>query len=345
MDPTMPLDPIHAPVLDTEQHTTGRILATVGELLGANTPASAITRAIAQAQDALVARLIHDAEGALGAPPCPYAWLALGSHARWEQTLHADQDNALVYADDAPAEAESYFAALAERVVHQLVASGYPLCPGGINATNPQWRQPVQVWQGYFRQWINVPEESALLNVTIFFDHRRVHGALDADTLLDSIIVRARDQRTFLGRLARVALHKHVPLGFFHQLVFARRGDQRGLLDLKMRGSALIVDLARLYAIEAGDVPPGTLDRLRAASRGGTLGTIGAQKLAAAFELVNQLRLRYQYERLSHGETPSNLVPVDWLSAAERRQLTDALRATDYVQHHAAINFQTAWLA
>jgi CBS domain-containing protein len=345
MDPTMPLDPIHAPVLDTEQHATGRILTTVGELLAAHTPASVITRAIALAQDALVARLIHDAEDALGAPPCPYAWLSLGSHARWEQTLHADQDNALVYANNAPPEAEGYFAALAERVVHQLVASGYALCPGGINATTPQWRQPLQVWQGYFRQWINVPEENALLNVTIFFDHRRVYGALDADTLLDSIIVRGRDQRTFLGRLARVALRKRVPLGFFHQLVFARRGEQRGLLDLKMRGSALIVDLARLYAIEAGAVPPGTLDRLRIASQGGSLGMIGAQKLAAAFELLNQLRLRYQYERISHGESPSNLVPVDWLSAAEKRQLTDALRAADYVQHCVAISFQTAWLA
>jgi hypothetical protein len=35
-----------------------------------------------------------------GRPPVPYAWLALGSEGRREQTLRTDQDNALIFADN-----------------------------------------------------------------------------------------------------------------------------------------------------------------------------------------------------------------------------------------------------
>jgi len=286
--------------------------------------------------------MLSDIEAALGTPPCPYAWLVLGSEGRYEQTLRTDQDNALVYADDAPPEAAAYFAMLAERMVEQLVACGFPRCPGEIMATNPRWRQPLQTWRSYFRQWINVPEEEALLRAAIFFDYRQVYGALDAEQALRPIIKRGREQRTFLGRLARAALRQPAPLNVFRQLVLERNGATRDLINLKLRGMALIVDLARLFALEAGCAATNTLVRLRESAASGGLSVSGAEELAAAFELIGRLRLRHQCDQLKRGEPLTNQVPVSHLSRTEQRELKQALRGVRDVQQSAEISFQIA---
>jgi CBS domain-containing protein len=324
---------------------TEQVTATVGGLLDAGARVSDIGRAVAAAHDALLVHIIRDAEAALGPPPCPYAWLVLGSEGRYEQTLRTDQDNALIYADNAPEEAEAYFTALAERVVEQLVRCGFPRCPGNVMATNPQWRQPRAVWQNYFRQWISVPDEEALFRTAIFFDLRSVYGTLDIEASLRPIILRARDNRVFLGRLARAALRQTAPINFFRQLVLERRGDQRGLIDLKYRGTAMIVDLARLFALEAGVPDTNTIARLRKAANHSSLGETSAEELIAAFELIGLLRLRWQYQQLRQGLEPGNQVEVDKLTPLERRELKEALRAVAVVQRAVAATYQTNMLA
>ncbi len=319
------------------------VTAEVGALLDRETPVSAIGRMVAASHDALQARLLADAEAALGQPPCAYAWLVLGSEGRCEQTLRTDQDNALIYADCAPPEAEHYFAALAERVVGQLVACGFPRCPGDIMATNPQWRQPLRAWQRYFQRWIMTPDAEALLRVAIFFDYRQVHGALDAEAGLRPTVLRAHNELAFLAALAHAALRMPAPLGMFGRLILDREAARRDLLDLKLRGSALIVDLARLYALSAGSSATNTLDRLRAAVDSGRLSAAGADDLAAAFEYINLLRLRYQQHLIACGETPSNHIPIAWLSQQARRELKDALAVIARARRSVAFSFQTAW--
>lgn len=56
------------------------------------------------------------AAGGQGGPPCAYAVAVLGSAGRGESLLAMDQDNALVYADDAPAGADRWFEQFAVRV-------------------------------------------------------------------------------------------------------------------------------------------------------------------------------------------------------------------------------------
>ena len=75
-----------------------------------------IARVVATLNDALSGRLLQLAQDQLGPPPCPFAWLALGSEGRREQILPSDQDSALAFRDDTP-EAAAYFGALATIVV------------------------------------------------------------------------------------------------------------------------------------------------------------------------------------------------------------------------------------
>lgn len=317
----------------------------VGSLLEAGARVSDIGRIVAVSHDALLVRLLKDAEAEFGPPPCPYAWLVLGSEGRFEQTLRTDQDNALVYADDAPPNAETYFARLAERVVGRLVEVGFPRCPGDIMATNPEWRQPLRVWQGYFHRWIHVPSEEALLRVAIFFDFRRVYGELDAEAALWPLIQQAPEQRIFLARLARTATRQPAPLGFFQRLILERKGEERDLLDLKLRGTGMIVDLARLFALEAGVAVTNTLARLRQSAARSQLSQEGADDMAAAFEFLSLLRLRHQYELAQRGETPTNLVPVKRLSRLEQRELKETLRVVGQLQQSVEFAYHTGRLA
>jgi CBS domain-containing protein len=321
-----------------------QVEAVAGALLQGGARVRDIGRMVAVAHDALIKRLVHDAEDVLGKPPCPYAWMVMGSEGRFEQTLRTDQDNALVYADNAPQWAEVYFRDLAECVVSQLVRCGFPRCPGDIMATNQKWRQPLHVWKNYFEGWILRPDEEALMRAAIFFDYRRVCGELDVEAELRPIVENSKGQRIFLARLARAALRQSPPLGFFRNFVLERDGNSRDLIDLKQRGTALIVDLARVYALEAGSLETNTLSRLRSAAAKSSLSQSGAEELSAAFELINLFRLQHQYRQIQQGEEVNNHVPISRLSKLEQRELKDALRAVGDAQRAAEYSFRTTVL-
>jgi CBS domain-containing protein len=330
-----------ATTLDELRDYAGQVVATAESLLAAGARVTEIGRVVAVANDALIRRILHDVEAALGAPPAPYAWLILGSGARLEQSLRTDQDHALVFADDHPPEAPNYFSALAERVTATLEACGFPRCPGNVMATNPRWRQPRAVWQSTFARWIEQPDEENLLRSSIFFDLRQLHGELDAVAALRPVIARAKGNTLFLARLARAALRTSAPLTFFRQVALERRGDQDDLLDLKQRGTGLIVDLARLFALEAGRPETNSVARLRAAWPEASLSEVEAESLINAFELLSLLRLRHQLAQLRAGQQPGNLVSYHSLGAAEQHELKNSLQAVARVQRGLANAYQT----
>lgn len=320
------------------------VTKTIGMLIKAGARMSDIGRVVAIAHDALLARLIQDAEAQLGPPPAPYAWMVLGSEGRYEQTLRTDQDNALVYADDAPPDAERYFAQLAERVVENLVTCGFPRCPGDIMATNPMWRQSLRTWKHYFNTWIDSPDEERLMRAAIFFDFRQTYGTLDIEQTLRPIILDARRSHLFLARLSTGALRQSPPLGFFRNLVVEQDGQGRDVIDMKTRGTALIVDLARFFALEAACPDTNTQARLRNSFAHSNLSANGADELIAAFEILSALRLRHQYAMIQRGQAPSNLVQIATLSTPERRDLKTAMRAIDEIQKSVSSIYGTSWM-
>jgi CBS domain-containing protein len=313
----------------------------VAGLLDAGARVSDIGRVVAVANDALLQRILRDAEAELGAPPVPYAWLVLGSEGRFEQTLRTDQDNALIYADDHPPDAPEYFAALSEKVVERLVECGFPRCTGEIIASNPRWRKPLAKWQATFARWIDVPDEEALMRAGIFFDYRQVYGDLKAEENLRPVILRARDNTIFLARMARAALRTPAPLTIFRSVALERRGDQKDLLDLKHRGTAIIVDLARIFALEAGRTETSTVNRLRTSWREASISEVEAERMVSSFELLSQLRLRSQRDQIARGEEPTNLVVFPQLSPIDQRALKESFQAVSRAQRALAMVFQT----
>jgi len=275
--------------------------------------------------DTVTRQLLRIAERELGPPPCAYAWIALGSQGRFEQSAKSDQDNALVLADDVGESDDDYFAAMAKIVNDGLDACGYVYCPGDVMASNPKWRQPLEKWRNYFHKWITVPEVKALMHANIFFDLRCVYGdASLVDALKDSIREDARRNELFLALMAKNAMNYQPPLGFFRQFVLERTGEHKNTLNLKLHGIMPIVEIARIRSLAAGELRVNTRNRLKAAAAAGEITPTDAANLIDALDFIEQLRVENQSRQLRAGEKPDNHLSPDDLSQLVRQNLKAA---------------------
>ena len=151
------------------------VIAMLAALVASGQRHEAVTRQITDIADAVTRRLLVLAEAALGPAPGPWLWAACGSQGRQEQTGISDQDNCLILGPGMDP-GHPWFADLARFVCDGLNAAGYVYCPGDMMATNPRWRQPVEVWRGYFRGWIDRPSPEAQMLASVMFDLRAIAG-------------------------------------------------------------------------------------------------------------------------------------------------------------------------
>lgn len=303
--------------------------------------AEQIGRLVTLMTDAFTVRLLQLAEGELGRPPMPYAWLAFGSQAREEQSASTDQDNGLVLEREPDEDAARYFAQLSEFVCGGLDLLGYAYCPGAVMATNPKWRVSLAQWQGHFDGWIDTPEPQAVMHSSVFFDMRCVHGAARlVDELLGYAVARAGANQIFRRFMAANVLTHRPPIGFFRRFVQEADGSHSEGLNLKHRGIVPIIDLVRMRALEAGITAPNSYRRLEQAVAAGVMNENDAGSLRDALNLVGRIRFDYQAGRLAAGDKPGNLVPPDELSPLMRRNLKAAFMLVREAQNALSLRYQ-----
>ncbi len=279
-------------------------------------------------------RLLQLAEEQFGPPPIPYCFLALGSMAREEQLLVTDQDNAMILSPDYDeATHGEYFSALANFVCDGLDACGYKYCDGGIMASNPRWRMTLQGWKRQFSNWIEKPNPQALLNASIFFDLEGVSGKVAwSEQLTRFIVNKAKNNRPFLSSLARNALNRTPPLGFFKDFVLEEDGQQRYRMNLKRRGTAPMVDVIRVHALAEGSISQNSFDRLDDIANSKLLPAGKKNELSDAMEYLSMVRIRQQVLALETGEEPDNSVEPETLTNKERRGLKEAFQVLSSAQ-------------
>ncbi len=306
-----------------------KVTKMVSSLLAGGLEPTVIAGFVARLNDALLRRILQWAEDDLGPAPAPYAWIVLGSEGRQEQTLLTDQDNALVHGGgEAPSE---YFGRLADRANEDLEAAGFPRCPGGYMARG--WHGPLEEWQARFSGWLEDPKPKALLQAAIFFDFRKVHGALDLAPL-EAVLARAAKQRVFLACLAKAALEFGPPPTLFLRL----RGEG---VDLKLHGISRIVFLARVYALEAGAPARRTIQRIGAAVAAGFISADQCATLCETYRFLLGLRIRQQLQAIQEGKKPASKIALADLTSIERSRLKDAFRAINSWQEMAAYHYRT----
>ncbi|EEX37249.1 TPA: DUF294 nucleotidyltransferase-like domain-containing protein [Vibrio metschnikovii] len=289
-------------------------------------------------------RLLELAEEKFGPPPVPYCFLALGSMGRDEQLIVTDQDNALLL-DDSYDEAlhGQYFADLAQFVCDGLDQCGYTYCTGEIMATNPMWRMTRQQWEACFADWIDNPNPKALLNASIFFDLDGVYGRLKwAEQLNGFIVRRARRNNRFLACLARNALNRTPPLGFFKNFVMEKDGRHNNSMNLKRRGTAPLADLIRVHALAVGSRAKNSFERLDDIIDAGILPKGRGQDLRDALEFISMVRIRHQALDVENNNEPDNNIEPENLSEFERRNLKDAFQILSNGQNFLKYRYQAS---
>lgn len=281
-------------------------------------------------------RLLELAEAELGPPPVPYCFMALGSMARNEQLVVTDQDNALILDDRfEPKLHDAYFFKLATFVSDGLAACGYTYCKGGIMATNPKWRQPLQVWKQYFTQWIERPNPETLLNSSIFFDLDSVYGEPElAETLKDLLAAKASISEPFLASLARNALNRTPPLGFFRTFVMEQDGEHKNIINLKGRGTAPLTDLIRVHSLACGSKAQNSFERLDAIAATRQMPPEAISRLRYALEFLSMVRIRHQAQDIEQGREPNNYIQPETIPAADRYNLKEAFQVLNNAQKY-----------
>lgn len=279
-------------------------------------------------------RLIELAEAELGPPPVPYCFMVNGSMARNEQSIVTDQDNALILSDDFDPELhDDYFYQLAKIVSDGLNACGYTYCKGDVMATNREWRQPLTVWKGYFNDWIDDPVPKKLLHSSIFFDLDSIYGEeVYVEALQDLIAEKAPRSPLFLAAMARNALNRTPPLGFFRTFVMEKDGKHNNSINLKRRGTAPMVDLVRVHAMACGSSAQNTFQRLDDIGKTQLLATGVSDKLRYAFEFLCMSRLRHQMIDLQEERNPDNNIEPENVEDSERHTLKDAFQVLSNAQ-------------
>ena len=324
-----------APDLDTLKLIALDIRRLARGLLGQGVQARQLTALISHLNDVLTERLLHLKADEHGIELNRLCWLALGSEGRDEQTIATDQDNALILPNDTSDESREAIRAFAHEVNLALDACGYPLCKGGIMASEAACCLTLDEWRERFAHWIAQGSPQDLLNASIYFDLRALAGdKLLAGALRQEVTMSAQRTPRFLKQMALNALTRSVPLNW--------RGavdtDNHGTVDLKLQGTAIFVDAARIYSLAHGINQTNTRKRLELV---GSLLKLADTEVGAwigGFEFLQILRLRLQLESQALPDGPNRIV-IAGLNDIDRRILRESFRVARQLQQRLQLDY------
>jgi CBS domain-containing protein len=309
-------------------------------LLGQGVQARQLTELISHLNDVLTQTLVEMLAREHGVDLQRACWLAFGSEGRGEQTIATDQDNGLVFASVDPGADRPAWLRFARAVNDALDACGYPLCKGNVMASNPDCCRSVDEWLDRFAQWIERGAPEDLLAASIYFDLRPIAGRLDlARPLRDMLLQAPARVPRVIKQMADNALANRAPLDWLGALD-TRNADGREWLDLKMRGTALFVDAARLYALAHGLDAASTRARLIGVAKVLQVPAGEGDSWVAAFEFLQMLRLRAQLDGDGDPERPPNDIDVARLNPIDRRVLKESVRVVRSLQQRIELDYQ-----
>ncbi|WP_308568172.1 DUF294 nucleotidyltransferase-like domain-containing protein [uncultured Corynebacterium sp.] len=286
------------------------------------------TRLLTLGTDEMMKRVIELVQEEIGPAPVPFCLVVMGSLGRSEMVLSSDQDHAIILSDEYdPDKHGFYFKQLGEKFSSLVAQAGLPVCPGDMMASNSNWRLTASAWEKEFSTWTDDLGPKALMKAQTFFDMRPVVGDSElCDDVRSAALMTARRDRRFLNALVKIARHREPPLGFFRGFVLDRSGNYANTLDIKRGGLTAVVQLARLYAIQAWVDEVGTRDRLRAAARAGVISHRRVEDLVDAFDIFQLILLANQASQWRDGKETNARIDPDSLAHLERESLRDAFR-------------------
>jgi CBS domain-containing protein len=194
----------------------------------------------------------------------------------------------------------------------------------------------LREWRERFSGWIEHGAPQDLLDASIYFDLRALAGNEQlARELQGEVYEAARRTPRFLKQMALNALIRTPPLNWLGAI----DADDRGMVDLKLRGTAIFVDAARLYSLAHGNAVTSTRARFETAGARMGLAPAEYQAWSGAFEFLQMLRLRVQLEGGGAQDEP-NSIALSSLNDIDRRILKESLRVARSLQQRLQLDYE-----
>jgi len=286
-----------------------RLPVLIKALIDSGAHTGIITRIISSVADAIQRQLIELAMEELGPAPCKFAFIAMGSQGRGEQTLATDQDNAIITVNMQESyrkDAKIYFKVLAQKINTELDAVGYRNCPGKIMANNPEWNRDLDGWKKYFSQWIGNSTPHDILDAAIFFDFRCIYGEkILVEQLRSHVNKVSEGKAVFFYHMARAIIQMKIPA----------KPDEHSM-DLK-KMLLPVTSYIRLYAIRHMLSETGSTERATELREKGIFDPSLYEELTQAFDYLTHLRIKNQAASLARDEVPGNIADSRLLNRIE----------------------------
>ena len=304
--------------------TRTKVPTLVNTLVESGARSQLICHIITSIFEAIAEKAISFAIDELGEPPTEFAFVALGSVGREEQTLTSDQDNAIIYQEvsaDKEKSTHEYFIELGKKVCNWLNDCGFEFCEGEAMAKNPKWCQSISQWEKYFHSWIKNSEQQDLIDLSIFFDFRAIYGNKElADRLRNHVSKVVEGQAGFFQHLAKNCLLHKPPVGFLGKIVVESKGEHSEKFDIKM-ATMPIIDFSRIYALKYNIRSTSTLERLNDLLKNGVINSTTYAELKQAYNYLMQLRIKHQSTQLMGNNPADNYINLGELTQIEQKTL------------------------
>jgi PAS domain S-box-containing protein len=315
----------------------------VKALMGSSARPRHVTNMLASICDAITERLVQLAIAELGPPPAAFAFIAMGSQGRQEQTLLTDQDNGIIFAptaEAAPNRVNDYFLRLGTRVCDGLNRAGYSFCRGQVMASNPRWCRSLPDWISGFNEWILKSEPQEIIDLSIFFDFRTVYGDADLTHELRRAIHAALvDQAPFFHHFAENALLFKPPFRLLGN-IYLSGGTTEHAGEINLKDAMMpMVSFARLYALQHQINQTHTLERIEALTERNVILPSSRDEITTAYDFLMQLRLQNQLAAIQVGQSPQNIIHPGKLGYIQQELLKQAFAQIAAVQKKVSYDF------
>ncbi len=227
---------------------------------------------------------------------------------------------------------------------------GYPLCPGGIMAKNPNFHKSLDEWKQQISHVIARPTEKAArwAHVVLEFDFLYGDEGLTTD-LRNHVFKTLRENTRLLSMMVKDDAEGRPPLGLFNRLITLseekggkdKGGSKKGKIDIKRSGLRIMSDAARIYALSAGIGARNTIERLNSLVRQDVLTRQSVASAEEAYQQLTKILLLHQILQMERGDPPDKLIKPKQLTAIEHETLRLAMLVIKRFQQNLQADFNT----
>ena len=268
------------------------------------------------------------------------ALLLLGSEGREEQILRTDQDNAIVFEDGfMPSNRDE----ITQKFIEVLDEIGFPRCEGNIMIINPKWCKEKKEYKKDIYNWINTPSSDGFMDMAIFFDSIVVAGDKELLSNLKSYLFKEVSNHSSLIRHFAKAIESfESPLGLFSR--FVSKDGHQGEIDIKKGAVFALVHGVRALALEYKIEETNTTLRIKALNNIGYMNKEDARDTIEALEVISNLRLHAQLQKIELNEPIDNYIKISLLSKLEKDLLKEALKTIERFKKQIIYHFKLSTL-